>query len=709
MKLFKIGSPFETDAVINLSSTKEVFDIKTAFEGTGINCIINKKIKLHYDLKEDDHLYGLGENMRGINKRGGIYESFCTDDPSQTPDRRSLYGAHNFFIIDSVPLPVGIFIDFPGRVTFDMGYTYTEKLEVLIEGEDCKIYVLTGKTKLEIVEEFLKAIGPSFLPPKWAFGYQQSRWSYESADAVRKLADSFDEHDMPIDTIYLDIDYMKDYKNFTVDETVFPNFKEFVSEIKDKGIRLIPIIDAGCKIEDDYFLHEEGIKGKYYCVDESDKPFVGAVWPGKVHFPDFINPAARQWFGNQYSKLIDLGIEGFWNDMNEPAIFYSEKGISNAIDYAVECKDKNLDINTFFKLKDQFTALSNRLDDYQSFYHKKDGKVYNHLSLHNLYGYNMTRAAGEAFTENYPDKRILLFSRASYIGMHRYGGIWTGDNHAWWEHLLLNIKMMPSLNMCGFSYSGADIGGFGAHSDSELLTRWSQFAVYTPLFRNHSCMGTRKQEPFSFEDNTTKTMRDILKFRYAFTSHLYSEFMLANNNSKMLFKPLCFEYNDAQSKQVEDQLLYGKSLMLAPIYESNSLGRYVYLPETMLKWQIKSEDDYSLEAIEMGHHYFKANTDEWLNFIRVNQMVILNKSCNRIESIDTTEVKCLGYIKDEGSYELYTDDGISREPTGECLKLMVSYDGQTLKFKHTGTGPISIINYEIITTDQVKHKGVYHV
>lgn len=709
MKVVKIGKPFETDGIENFAGIKEVFNVQALFEGTAIQYTQDDKITLKYKMAKEDIIYGLGENMRGINKRGGIYESFCTDDPSQTPDRRSLYGAHNFFIIDSEPLPVGIFIDFPGRVTFDLGYSHRDDLEVIIDGLDVKIYLISGANKLEIVEQFLRAIGPSFLPPKWAFGYQQSRWSYESAQVVRDLAKSFDQEDIPLDAIYLDIDYMKDYKNFTVDEVAFPDFKNFIKEIKEKGIRLVPIIDAGCKVEEGYFLHEEGVQNKYYCVDEHDQPFVGAVWPGKVHFPDFINPKARQWFGNHYNKLIDLGIEGFWNDMNEPAIFYTEKGLKSAIDHAVACKDKNLDIHTFFQLKDQFVGLSNRLEDYQSFYHKKDEKLYNHLALHNLYGYNMTRAAGEAFEVNYPDKRILLFSRASYIGMHRYGGIWTGDNHGWWEHLLLNIKMMPSLNMCGFIYSGADIGGFGANTDAELLMRWSQFAVYTPLFRNHSCMGTRQQEPFRFDENTTSTLRDIIKFRYAFTSHLYSEFMLSNQHFKMLFKPLSFEYNDQESKQVEDQLLYGSSLMLAPIYQANQLGRYVYLPETMLKWVIKSEHDYTLEAVEKGQHYFNVETEAWLNFIRVNQMVMLNKSCNRTDDIDASVMKCLGYIKDEGAYVLYTDDGISRNTDGEEFVLVASYADKTLTLSHKGSGPVKIIHYEIITTDQVEHKGVYYV
>lgn len=709
MRVFKHGNPFETDAIVNFEGISEVASWEALFEGTSIELTDGEQLNLHYTLKDSDYIYGLGENMRGMNKRGGIYESFCTDDPNHAPDRKSLYGAHNFFVLDSETFPVGIFIDFPGRVTFDFGYSHKHKMLVTIDGSDAKIYMIQGDNKQAIVKQFLKAIGPSFLPPKWAFGFQQSRWSYEDAEAVKQIAGSFEKHDLPLDTIYLDIDYMERFKNFTINQERFPDFEAFVADMKAKGIRLIPIIDAGCKIEKDYFLYEEGVDKGYYCVDEEGKPFVGAVWPGKVHFPDFINPDARKWFGDHYNDLIELGIDGFWNDMNEPAIFYSEQGLSEAIDFAASCKDKNLGIYEFFDLKDKFMGLSNSDKDYQSFYHRAGDQTYKHMDLHNLYGYNMTRAAGESFERNHPDKRLLLFSRASYIGMHRYGGIWTGDNHAWWEHLLLNIRMMPSLNMCGFIYSGADVGGFGANADAELVTRWSQFAIYTPLFRNHACMGTRSQEPFSFDKDTTDVMRHILKFRYAFVSHLYSEFMKHNQAHDMLFKPLSFVYDDQMSKEVEDQVMFGDSLMLAPVYTPNAKGRYVYLPEAMLKWQITSVEDYTLEPMAEGHHYIKIDTDQWVNFIRKNHLVVMNEAANRIEETNIERLSIIGYIESEASYELYHDDGISREPEGEMLKIKASYVGNVLVISHEGTVNCKEIAFDIVTGDGARHKGVYHV
>ncbi|MCH4888287.1 alpha-glucosidase [Acidaminobacter sp. JC074] len=706
MKYLNIGTPFETDSIVDFENIRPVESLSDLLDGTGLSCDVKDVTTLTYKFDSNDKVYGLGENLRGINKRGGIYESFCTDDPNHTPDKRALYGAHNFFIVDGKK-SFGVYIDFPTYIEFDFGFSHKDELKVSIEGKDLRLYIIEGDKKT-IVSKFLKAIGPSFLPPKWAFGFQQSRWSYPDNKAIREIADKFIESDIPCDTIYMDIDYMKDFKNFTIDEERFPNFESFVKDLKDDGFRLIPIIDAGCKIEDGYKTHEEGVKNRYYCEDSEGKPFVGAVWPGLVHFPDFINPEARKWFGDQYDFLIDKGIEGFWNDMNEPAIFYSAKKLEEAIEYASNQKGKNLGIYDFFKLKDQFMWLSNNKEDYQSFYHRVDGNTYNHYDLHNLFGYNMTRAAGEAFERNHPEKRILLFSRASYIGMHRYGGIWTGDNHAWWEHLTQNIKMMPSLNMCGFLYSGADIGGFGGNASGELATRWSQFAVYTPLFRNHACMGSRHQEPFSFEDDTTQVTRDIIRYRYAFITYLYSEFMKARTNNTLLFRPLSFDFEDEHCHQVEDQLMYGSGIMLAPVHQANAKGRYVYLPEKMLEYKIKSNDNYALELRESGHQYVQVQTKEWLNYLRQGTLLILNEVKNKVEDISVETLDLIGFVDKDASYQVYSDDGISRDAEASYFDIHVKYDGQ-IHLSHTGDIGCKEISYDIVTTDNKRHKGVYHV
>ncbi len=225
--------------------------------------------------------------------------------------------------------------------------------------------------------------------------------------------------------------------------------------------------------------------------------------------------------------------------MNEPAIFYTEDHLKEVFAQIKELEGKNLDIRSFFKFQDIVGGLANNEEDYKRFYHDYKGKKYRHDKVHNLFGYNMTRAAGEAFERLSPDKRILMFSRSSYIGMHRYGGVWCGDNKSWWSHLLLNIQQMPALNMCGFIYSGADVGGFGADVTEDHLMRWTEFGIFTPLFRNHSARGTRRQEMYRFTDK--EGFKNIMKLRYSLIPYLYSEFMKAVNNNEMMFRALCFD------------------------------------------------------------------------------------------------------------------------------------------------------------------------
>ena len=650
---YTFGNPFDTEAV--------VLEEGVSIDKGELKYFKVEGSKLSLKLKEKDLVYGLGENVRGINKRGWKYESFCTDDFSHTPEKKNLYGAHNFLIIHGEK-SFGIFIDYAGRVKFDVGYSKRDELNIEVESEDFSIYLIEGESLKEIAKEFRSLIGKSYVAPKWAFGFQQSRWSYKNKEEVLKVLYSFKEAGLPIDCIYLDIDYMEDFKNFTINKEAFPNFKGFVEEVKKEGVRLIPIIDAGCKIEEGYDVYEEGVKNGYYCLDEEGRPFVAAVWPGKVHFPDFLNKDARLWFGNKYRVLTDKGIEGFWNDMNEPAIFYSEKRLNEAFEKISEAKGKNLGIYDYFDVKDTFPRLQNSLEDYKSFYHKVGDKRIRHDKVHNLFGFNMTRAAAEGLENIDEDKRFLLFSRASSIGMHRYGGIWTGDNMSWWEHIKLNLQMMPNLNLCGFIYTGADTGGFGADATEDLVIRWSQLSMFTPLFRNHSALGTRHQEPYAFREESVEVLKNTLELRYVMIPYLYGEYMKAVLNDEMYFKPLTFEYCDDFSKRVEDQLLLGDSLMIAPIYEQNALGRYVYLPEEMLLWRVRKYDDCDYEVLEKGHHYVEAKLNEIPIFIRRNKIVpISNSPSKRVEDIDTTELNLIAFIISSGEYIYYNDDGTSKD------------------------------------------------
>lgn len=643
---YVFNQPFETDAVV------EKLEPAEGMPGYG-QIALENGFHFTYDMKADDIVYGLGEANRGINKRGYLYISNCSDDPNHTENKHSLYGAHNFILV-SGQQTFGLFLDYPGKLTFDIGYTRQDKLEISCEDANLYLYVIEGDSPYDIVKQFRKIIGRSYIPPKFAFGFGQSRWGYTTAEDFKNVVKGYRDNHIPMDMLYMDIDYMQDYKDFTVNEKNFPDFKAFVDEMKADKIHLIPIIDAGVKIEDGYDIYEEGKEKGYFCKREDGSEFVAAVWPGWTHFPDVLNPEARAWFGSKYERLISQGIDGFWNDMNEPAIFCTPEGVNEVKAYLKDFQDE--EDAPGFALMDKVGHLANSPEDYRRFYHEVNGQRVRHDKVHNLYGFNMTRAAGEAFQKIVPDKRLLMFSRSSYIGMHRYGGIWMGDNQSWWSHILLNLKMLPSLNMCGFLYTGADLGGFGSDTTRDLLLRWLALGVFTPLMRDHSALGTREQECYQFEN--IEDFRHVIGVRYRLLPYIYSEYMKAALNDDMLFKPMAFDYPDDKfAAQVEDQLMLGNEIMIAPVYTQNAAGRYVYLPEEMKFIKFLPDGSISEETLEKGHHYVEIALNEVPLFIRRGKAIPVVDTAEYVDAIDMGTKQMLGY---EGAeYELYEDDGVS--------------------------------------------------
>ena len=613
-----------------------------------------------YHMTAKTRVFGLGEQVRGINKRGWIYRSFCTDEPNHTEEKSSLYGAHNFIIIDEGNKRFGAFFDYPGEITFDIGYTDVDIMTITPEKAELDLYLIEGGSLRDIVRQFRSMIGRSYLPPLWAFGYGQSRWGYVNEGDIRLIADKHQNAGIPIDMIYLDIDYLENFKDFTVNDERFPDFADFVGEMKDRGLRLIPIIDAAVKVEDGYSVYDEGHEKGYFCKDADGEDFVVGVWPGKSTLPDFLNPEAARWFGDQYRTLTDMGIEGFWNDMNEPALFYSEKALNNAFKELKELEGNSFDALSFFGLRSKIGSLANSDNDFRAFYHDTpDGKVC-HRDVHNLYGYMMTRSAAEGLSRSRKGQRSLLFSRASYIGMHRYAGLWTGDNHSWWSHIPQIMHQLPALNMCGFLFSGCDIGGFNGNCTRDLVLRWLSLGIFTPLMRNHAAAGTRSQDACSLGD--TEAFRYIIRLRYRLIPYLYSEYMKAALHDEMLFRPLCFDYeSDERAADIEDQLMLGESLMIAPVYTQNANGRMVYLPEKMTMVRMH-EDNISTVELNAGDHYIKVPLGNVVFFVRQNHLLPLAPPATNTHDLRYDNFTLIG---DGEQYELYTDDGISAEITDQ--------------------------------------------
>ena len=652
---FSFGHPFPTQSVV-LSLPAESGSVPFLTpDGTG----------WQLTLSEQAAVYGLGEMPRGINKRGWHYITNNTDESRHSEDKLSFYGAHNFLLVRDGSTCFGLFVDFPGKVYYDIGYTRHDLFSFHTETPDYDLYLLSGGNENAICKEFRTLIGRSYIPPKWAFGLAQSRWGYKTEEDVREVARQYKERDLPLDMICMDIEYMQDYADFTVNKERFPDLAKLSADLKAQGIRLVPIIDAGVRIDPNDPTCTEGLEKGYFCKKADGTPFVAAVWPGKAYFADFLRPEVREWFGHKYKALTDCGIEGFWNDMNEPSLFYSPERLRAFLNDMAALREKdNIEQEEFFpRVIGGAMGLMNSPADYASFYHEVDGQKVRHDQVHNLYGGSMTRAAGEAFADLRPGQRTLLYSRSSFIGSHRYGGIWLGDNNSSWAQLLANIQMMPSVQMCGFLYSGADLCGFSSDTTPDLALRWLEFGLLTPLMRNHSAVGTRMQEYYRFPE-VLPAVRNMIRLRYALLPYLYSEFMKAALENTSYFRPLAFDYpDDPDAREVEDQLLLGEGLMAAPVYVQNAHGRHVYLPEPMKLLRLRAVDDYDEEILPAGHHYIRCALDEMLLFIRPGHIIPVAQPANNTAELDDASLTLWSFLPngESAEYRMYRDDGVTTE------------------------------------------------
>lgn len=652
---FSFGHPFPTQSVV----------LSLPAESGPVPFLTPDSTGWQLTLSEQAAVYGLGEMPRGINKRGWHYITNNTDESRHSEDKLSFYGAHNFLLVRDGSTCFGLFVDFPGKVYYDIGYTRHDLFSFHTETPDYDLYLLSGGNENAICKEFRTLIGRSYIPPRWAFGLAQSRWGYKTEEDVREVARQYKEHDLPLDMICMDIDYMQDYADFTVNKERFSDLAKLSADLKAQGIRLVPIIDAGVRIDPNDPTCTEGLEKGYFCKKADGTPFVAAVWPGKAYFADFLRPEVREWFGHKYKALTDCGIEGFWNDMNEPSLFYSPERLRAFLNDMAALREKdNIEQEEFFpRVVGGAMGLMNSPADYASFYHEVDGQKVRHDQVHNLYGGSMTRAAGEAFADLRPGQRTLLYSRSSFIGSHRYGGIWLGDNNSSWAQLLANIQMMPSVQMCGFLYSGADLCGFSSDTTPDLALRWLEFGLLTPLMRNHSAVGTRMQEYYRFPE-VLPAVRNMIRLRYALLPYLYSEFMKAALENTSYFRPLAFDYpDDPDAREVEDQLLLGEGLMAAPVYVQNAHGRHVYLPEPMKLLRLRAVDDYDEEILPAGHHYIRCALDEVLLFLRPGHIVPVAQPANNTSELDDASLTLWSFLPDGESaeYRMYRDDGVTTE------------------------------------------------
>jgi len=658
--VYRLGQPFKTPAVV-MDTTElcweQVDELPFPFS------IVQDQVHIRYLLQPEDKVFGLGEQLGGLNRRGRQYRLYNTDEVFHVPEKIALYSSHPFIIIEGATL-LGLLIDYPGEIILDIDFTERDVLILTITAPHFDLYVFQPSTtqkrlaqRYRLIQDYLHLVGAPYVPPKWAFGYQQCRWSYPDAETLKHIATQLRQHDIPCDVLYMDIDYMENYKVFTVDAQKFPEFEHFAAQLWQEGFKLVSIIDPGVKIEAGYSVYESGLAQQHFCLKADGEPFVGAAWPGLVHYPDFLNTATQNWWGQLHQPLLHAGIAGIWNDMNEPSIFFTEEALQQAM-ATVAAGTTIHNSWDYFALRDNFCGLEHHPQYYQSFYQRDpQGQLIPHQAVHNLYGLNMAQATLKAFA---PNQRYFLLTRSSYIGSHRLAALWTGDNKSWWEHLLLNIKMLMSLNLCGFFYVGADIGGFGDHVSPELAIRWHQLGIFNPLFRNHSALGTRAQEPFAFDAQTCLAIKNSIECRYALLPYIYSEYMHCVQALTPFIAPLWLHFDTERSAEVEDQFFLGQALMVAPIYNAQSRGRYVYLPTTRwLHWNMSTYEQRQCQVYAPGDYYVRAPLEAIPLFIPENQLIMLTTPQHYIDERPLETLIILGLVTEKATVIYYHDDGVT--------------------------------------------------
>lgn len=504
------------------------------------------KCRWKRSLAADEMFFGCGEKTGQFNKRGEVFANWNTDNPSHTYLNGEVYVSIPFLISTRPGAHYGIFFDNSHRTLFNLGRVPDEQHYFLeADAGEVDAYFFAGNSVRDIVRGYTELTGRMWLPPKWALGFQQCRWSYMSADEVLTVATKLRAEKIPCDVIYCDIDYMDGYRVFTWNPKTFAKPKEFIQKLKKHGFRLVTIIDPGVKNDDEYRVCQDGKERGMFLKKPDGQWFTGNVWPGECVFPDFTSPRVRQWWGDRHKEFVELGVAGFWNDMNEPAVWNPATGGTMPLDIL----------------------------------HEFDGHWQTHKRAHNVYGFNMARACHEGLRQLRPNERPFVITRSAYAGVQRFSMVWTGDNHSAWEQLDLSIRQCLNLSLSGVAFCGPDVGGFSWDATGELLARWTQVGAFFPFFRNHTHWGSRAQEPYAFTPEITAICREAIRRRYALMPYLYNLFHEAVADGSPILRPLFWEFpDDPHGYAVDDQFLLGPALLVAPILKRGQRQRAVYLP-----------------------------------------------------------------------------------------------------------------------------------
>lgn len=547
---------------------------------------------------EVETYYGFGEKAFIEMSRNAKYiVNWNTDTFAYPIGTDPIYQSIPFFYGLQDGKAYGLFFNNTFRTYFDMGKTSPDRYTFGADGGELDYYVFTGgkdRSPKTVLEDYAGLTGKTPLPPIWALGNQQSRWSYFPEKRVREIADGFRRNKIPADVLYLDIDYMDEYRVFTWDKKRFPDPARMIGDLNKDGFKTILIIDPGIKVDPKYKAYADGRAAGIFVKNPDGSELNRDVWPKASAFPDFTDPKARAWFGSQYKAHLAEGVAGFWNDMNEPGVFMTERSAKPEIFHHPE---KTFPYDTP---------------------HIGDGLPDTHRRYHNVYGMQMARASFEGVKKLAPEKRPFILTRAGFAGIQRYAAVWTGDNYSGWEHLALSIPMLANMSVSGVPFVGSDVGGFQDMPSGELYARWLQAAALTPFLRSHSVGWVGNKEPWEFGDEFTRINRESVELRYQFLPYLYTLFREHERTGAPVMRPLWFEFpEDKLTYLINDQYMVGSDVMVAPVVKDGMRTRGIYFPAGAgwIDW-------WTGERLESGKtHYPKVPLDRLPIYVRVGAVI----------------------------------------------------------------------------------------
>jgi len=481
-------------------------------------------------MPEDEHYFGLGDKTGPLDHRNLAFTMWNTDAFGWQESTDPLYKSIPFLLAMRHGAAYGIFLDNTYRTNFDFGKESRDFYSFGADGGELDYYFFYGPDPKRVIQDFTTLVGRSPLPPLFSLGYQQCRYSYYPDARVRGIASEFRKRKIPADVIYLDIDYQQNNRPFTVDSQRFPNFEGMVEDLRNEGFKIVTITDLHLAKLPGYKPYDEGLARDYFVKNPDGSVYVGKVWPGESVFPDFTRAEVRQWWGTLYADFVKRGIRGFWNDMNEPAIF--------------ERPDKTMPLETV---------------------HSVEGRKTDHREIHNVFGMENARATYEGMLRLEPDLRPFVLTRAAFAGAERYAATWTGDNSSTWNHMRISIPELLNLGLSGYAFVGDDIGGFNGSPTPELLTRWMELGAFNPIYRNHATKGSRNREPWVDGPEHEAIRKKYIETRYRLLPYIYTSMEETSRTGIPLMRPMFLGFpNDPALGSNDDEFMFGDSLLVAP-------------------------------------------------------------------------------------------------------------------------------------------------